>query len=75
MNDSLERAKTAQPSGITRTGDGVVHRRNENPVRLTHSDLGRFWMFQWKARLAAVTTLTAVVASLGGFFDWLHWGW
>jgi hypothetical protein len=32
-------------------------------------------MFQWKARLAAVTTLTAAVASLGGFLDWLHWGW
>jgi len=34
-------------------------------------------MFQWKARLAAVTTLTAVLASLSGYFsfDWLHWGW
>jgi hypothetical protein len=32
-------------------------------------------MFQWKARLAAVTTLTAVIASIGGYFDWLHWGW
>ena len=32
-------------------------------------------MFQWKARLAAVTALTAIVASLGGLFDWLHWGW
>jgi hypothetical protein len=35
-------------------------------------------MFQWKVRLAAVTTLTSVVASSGGWFfcfDWLHWGW
>lgn len=35
-------------------------------------------MFQWKARLAAVSTLTTVVASLSGYFsafDWLHWGW
>ena len=33
-------------------------------------------MFQWKARLAAVTTLSALLAASGGFvFDWLHWGW
>jgi hypothetical protein len=34
-------------------------------------------MFQWKARLAAVSALMAV-ASFGGWFrcfDWLHWGW
>jgi hypothetical protein len=35
-------------------------------------------MFQWRARLAAVCVLSAVVALLGGHytgFDWLHWGW
>jgi hypothetical protein len=35
-------------------------------------------MFQWKARLAAVTAIAVLVASLGGRFsgfEWLHWVW
>jgi hypothetical protein len=32
-------------------------------------------MFQWKARLAAVTAIAVVVAAVGGDFDWLHWTW
>jgi hypothetical protein len=40
-----------------------------------HLDLGRFLMFQWKARLAALMAFAAVVAAVGGDFDWLHWGW
>lgn len=32
-------------------------------------------MFYWKARLAAVMVLAAVVAAVGGYFDWLQWGW
>lgn len=38
-------------------------------------DLGRFWMFQWKARHAALIALAALFAAIGGDFDWLHWGW
>jgi hypothetical protein len=32
-------------------------------------------MFQWKARLVAVCALAALIASVAGDFDWLHWGW
>jgi len=32
-------------------------------------------MFQWKARLAAVSVLAVAIAALGGGWDWLSWGW
>lgn len=32
-------------------------------------------MFYWKARLAALMAFAAIVAAVGGDFDWLQWGW
>lgn len=49
--------------------------REKNGSTDGYLDLGRFGMFQWKARLAALMVFAAMVAAVGGDFDWLHWGW
>jgi hypothetical protein len=32
-------------------------------------------MFEWKARLAAVSVVTLAVAASGGLLDWISWTW